>query len=68
MNCKNCILRGCSNRIIYIPKTKYFVNYWSHKRAVWEIGNKPGDTFIIRRLDECRDCGCEKAEPEEESV
>jgi len=51
MNCKNC-----GHIILWLRGSKI----WTHKRAVWEVGTNP----ILKRLDECRDCGCEKAEPE----
>jgi hypothetical protein len=58
MNCKNC-----GHCIFYLrgQPLEGYIPRWTHKRAVWEFGINP----LLKRLDECRDCGCEYPEPEE---
>ena len=56
MNCMNC------GHAIYYR----ICDGWTHKRSVWETSAKIGEP-LIRRLNECRDCGCEKPEPEARS-
>ena len=55
--CMNC--RNCNHPVYYRRWSKS----WTHKRPVWEFGDYPREPLLIR-LDRCRDCGCEEAEPE----
>jgi hypothetical protein len=58
MKCKNC------GHSIYFVR---FDNHWTHKRPVWATYLKPGDA-LLNRLDECRDCGCEKPEARDDKL
>jgi hypothetical protein len=53
MKCENC-----NHAILWLPKAKC----WTHKRAVYLVGSETTNGVIIQRIDECRDCGCEKPE------